>query len=74
MKKKYKLKTRHYKLKTRHSVAKRFRVTKTVKVMRRGSQNRHLKANRTKRNSRRKKVPHVMTGSMAKKLKKMLNQ
>lgn len=55
-------------------MAKRFRVTKTGKVMRRGSQNRHLKANRTKRNSRRKKVPHVMIGSMAKKLKKMLNK
>lgn len=60
------------KLKTRKSVAKRFKVTKTGKVIRRGAQNRHLKANRTKRNARRGKVPREITTKMAKKIKKML--
>ena len=60
------------KLKTRKSVAKRFKVTKTGKVIRRGAQNRHLKANRTKRNARRGKVPREITTKMAKKIKLML--
>ncbi len=60
------------KLKVRKSVSKRFKVTKTGKVMRRGAQNRHLKANRTKRNARRGKVPKEITTKMAKKIKKML--
>jgi len=65
---------RKNKLKPRKSVSKRFKITKTGKVMRRGAQNRHLKANRSKRNIRRSKVPKVMTGRMAIKIKKMLGQ
>jgi large subunit ribosomal protein L35 len=65
---------RKNKFKTRKSVSKRFKITKTGKVMRRGAQNRHLKANRSKRNIRRSKVPKVMTGRMAIKIKKMLGQ
>jgi large subunit ribosomal protein L35 len=67
-------KKRKTKLKTRKSVAKRFKITKTGKVIRRGAQNRHLKANRSKRNTRRSRVPKVVTGRMAKKIKKMLGQ
>ncbi len=60
------------KIKTRKSVAKRFKITKGGKVIRRGAQNRHLKANRTKRNARRGKVPREITTKMAKKIKLML--
>lgn len=60
------------KIKTRKSVAKRFKITKTGKVIRRGAQNRHLKANRSKRNARRGKVPKEITTKFAKKIKLML--
>ncbi len=59
-------------LKVRKSLAKRFRVTKTGKVMRRGGQNRHLKSNRSHRNRRRSNVPHTIKNKMAKKIKAML--
>jgi large subunit ribosomal protein L35 len=62
------------KIKTRKSVSKRFKVTKSGKVLRRGAQNRHLKANRTKRNARRGKVPKEITNKMAGKIKKMLGK
>ncbi len=65
-------KNKKIKLKIRKSVSKRFKVTKTGKIIRRGAQNRHLKANRSKRNARRGKVPKVVTGKFAKKIKKML--
>lgn len=68
------MKKKNKKLKIRGSVAKRFKVTKTGKVMRRAAQNRHLKTNRTKRNARRKKVPHMITGKIAKKIKKILGK
>ena len=67
-------KNKKVKLKTRKSVSKRFKITKTGKVMRRGAQNRHLKANRSKRNARRGKVPKQITTKMAKKIKKMLGK
>ena len=70
MKKKNKI----VKFKIRKSVSKRFRITKAGKVMRRGSQLRHLKANRSKRNSRRKKVPKVFIGRMSRKIKQMLGK
>lgn len=62
------------KLKVRKSVAKRFKVTRTGKVVRRGAQNRHLKANRSKRNTRRSSVPREVQGKMAKKIKLMLGK
>jgi len=65
---------RKNKFKARKSVAKRFKITKTGKVIRRGAQNRHLKANRSKRNTRRGKVPKTVTGKMAKKIKKMMGK
>ena len=60
------------KQKTRKSVAKRFKITKTGKVIRRGSYGRHLKAGKTKKRQRRQKVPKQVTGTMAKKIKKIL--
>lgn len=68
------MKKKNNKQKTRKSVFKRFKVTKTGKIMRRGAQNRHLKANRSKRNARRGKVPKQVTNKMAKKIKKMLGK
>jgi len=62
------------KLKIRKSVAKRFKITSSGKVIRRGAQNRHLKANRSRANTRRGNVPKEMTGKMAKKIKKMLGK
>lgn len=60
------------KLKTRKSVAKRFKVTKGGKVIRRSLQIRHLAHNRTKRNKRRSRVAKTVTANMAKKVKRML--
>ena len=60
------------KQKTRKSIAKRFKVTKTGKVLRRGSAVRHLRAKKSKRNIRRQKVAQQVKGSWAKKLKKIL--
>lgn len=62
------------KQKTRNSVKKRFKVTKTGKVIRRSTHLRHLKANERKSRTRRKKVPKVVKGKMAKKIKKMLGK
>ncbi len=60
------------KIKTRKSVAKRFKITSTGKVIRRGASNRHLNANKSKRASRRSKVPKELVTKMSKKIKKML--
>lgn len=62
------------KIKTRKSVAKRFRVTKTGKVMFRGSHIRHLRRKKSKSNIRRQKVPQQLKGKMAKKVKKILGK
>jgi len=60
------------KQKTRKSVKKRFKITKTGKVLRRGTHIRHLKANESKRKTRRKKGMKKVKGKMAKKIKKAL--
>jgi large subunit ribosomal protein L35 len=62
------------KLKVRKSVAKRFKITKTGKVIRRSGQIRHLSHNRSQRNRRRGRVPKIVTKTMAKKIKKMLGR
>lgn len=62
------------KLKTRKSVAKRFKITKGGKVMRRAGQIRHLQHNRSKRNLRRGKVPFMVNSTLANKIKKMLGR
>lgn len=60
------------KQKTRKSVLKRFKVTKTGKVMRRGASGRHLNAKKSKKRQRRQKVQKQLTGRMAIKIKKTL--
>lgn len=60
------------KQKTRKSIAKRFRVTKTGKVMRRGSYSSHLKAKKSKRRLRSQKVLKQVPKGFAKKIKKAL--
>jgi large subunit ribosomal protein L35 len=62
------------KIKTRKSIAKRFKVTNSGKMVRRGAQNRHLNANKSKRSSRRSKVLKTVPKSFAKKLKKLLSK
>ena len=60
------------KQKTRKSVLKRFKVTKTGKVIRRGSCGRHLNAKKSKKRRRRQKTPKQVTNRMAIKIKKIL--
>lgn len=62
------------KLKIRHSVSKRFKITKKGNVLRRSGQNRHLKANRSRVNSRRKRALRRVTGKIAKKITKILGK
>ena len=62
------------KIKTRKSVSRRFKLTHGGVVMRRSGQVRHLRANRSKRNLRRSKVPKVVGKGMAKKIKRMLGK
>lgn len=60
------------KVKTRKGVAKRFKITKTGKVLH-GKQNRsHLRSKRSKSRLRRLKEPAQVTGEFAKKIKQML--
>ena len=60
------------KLKSRKSLTKRFKITKTGKVLRRGSYGRHLKAGKSKRRCRRQNLPHQVTGRIAIKLKQVM--
>lgn len=60
------------KKKIKKSVAKRFKVTKTGKVMFGHQYGSHLKLHKSKRRIRRIKEPAVMTGQFAKKIKQML--
>lgn len=62
------------KLKIRKSVAKRFKVTKTGKVLFRGSHVRHLRRKKSKSNLRRQKVPQKLKGKMLKKIKRALGK
>lgn len=60
------------KQKTRKSISKRFKLTKKGKIIRRTIGVRHLKANKSKKISRRQKSVNYVTGRIAKKLKKVL--
>jgi len=62
------------KLKIKKSVAKRFKVTKTGKVLFRGSHIRHLRRKKSKSNLRRQKVPQRLRGVMAQKVKRDLGK
>lgn len=60
------------KMKIRKSVAKRFKVTKTGKVLRRTATMRHLRRRKSKKQIRRYRVPKQVKGKMATKIKRML--
>jgi len=60
------------KKKTKKSVASRFKITGTGKVIRRSSFNRHLKRKKTKRQLRRLKRKKQLKGALARKVKKIL--
>ncbi len=58
--------------KVKKSVSRRFKVTKTGKVMFSHQMRGHLKTNKSKSNLRRGKEPGVLHKSFAKKIKKQL--
>lgn len=60
------------KLKVKKAAAKRFKVTKTGKVMHGKQFGGHLKIGKSKRRLRRLKEPAELTGEFAKKIKRML--
>lgn len=62
------------KMKVRQSAKRRFKVTKTGKVMFSHQYGSHLKLHKSKRRLRRQKEPGILTGEFAKKVKRMLGQ
>ncbi|HVA96758.1 MAG TPA: 50S ribosomal protein L35 [Candidatus Acidoferrales bacterium] len=60
------------KQKVRKSAAKRFKVTKTGKVMFGHQYGSHLKLHKSKKRLRRQKEPAVLKGKFGKKIKRML--
>jgi len=62
------------KKKIKKSVSKRFKVTKTGKVMFSHQYQSHLKMNKSKSRIRRQKEPGELTGTFAKKIKQMLGK
>lgn len=60
------------KLKAKGSVSKRFKVTKTGKVMYEHQYGSHKKLHKSKARIRRQKEPAQLTGEFAKKIKKLL--
>lgn len=51
---------------------KRFKITKTGKVIHKGSFARHLRSTKSKSRQRRQMAPHFIKGRIARKLKKIL--
>lgn len=62
------------KKKVKKSVAKRFKVTKTGKVMFSHQNSSHLKMSKSKRTIRRQNEPGQLKGKFAKKIKQMLGK
>lgn len=62
------------KKKIKKSVSKRFKVTKTGKVLFKHQMASHKKLNKSKRRIRRQKEPAVLKGRFGKKVKKMLGR
>jgi len=62
------------KQKTRKSIAKRFKLTKTGKVVRRTIGRAHLKASKSKKQTRRQEKINYVVGKIKKKLKKVLTK
>lgn len=66
------MKKQSKKLKIKKSVNNRFEITKTGKVLRMSSFNRHLRRKKSKKQLRRLKGKHEVLGAMAIKVKKLL--
>ena len=62
------------KMKTRKSVKRRFKITKTGKVLRRGSHVRHLRRKKKKSRIRKQKLPKEVKGAWKRKVKKLLGE
>jgi ribosomal protein L35 len=62
------------KMKIRKSILRRFKITKTGKILFRGSHIRHLRRKKNKGQIRAQKVPQQMRGAWAKKVKKLLGE
>lgn len=62
------------KQKTRKGASKRFRVTKTGKVLRGRQYGRHLRRKKSKSQKRRHAEPGYVEGKFAKKIKRMLGK
>lgn len=62
------------KKKVRKAVSRRFKVTKTGKVLHARQNAGHRKSHKTKTNIRRGKEPGEITGKQGKKIKRMLNE
>jgi ribosomal protein L35 len=60
------------KKKIKKAVTKRFKITKTGKVMHGSQFGSHLKLHKSKSRLRRQKEPKVMTGTFAKKIRQMM--
>ena len=60
------------KLKTKRVAAKKFKVTKTGKVMFGHQFASHLKSGKSRRRKRRQKEPGQLTGAFSRKIKRML--
>jgi len=61
-------------MKIRKSIKRRFKVTKTGKVLRRGSHVRHRRRKKKKGQVRAQKVPQELTGAWKRKVKKLLGE
>ena len=68
------MKKQSKKLKIRKSISNRFEITKTGKVLRMSSFNRHLRRKKSKKQLRRIKGKQVVEGALAIKVKKLLGQ
>ena len=62
------------KQKTRKSLARRVKITKTGKLLRRTQNMRHLRRRKSKSQIRRMKQTRTITGTNAKKVKRMLGE
>jgi len=62
------------KIKISKSLAKRFKITKTGKILFRGSHVRHLRRKKKKSQIRRQKVPQEIKGQLRTKVKKLLGK
>ncbi len=62
------------KLKIKKSISRRFKVTKTGKVLFRGSHVKHLRRKKKKGQVRAQKIPKEMSGKWKRKVKKLLGK